>query len=175
MLLKAQLTSHSRMSDSRSVTTPLWLFGSLRPFLYSSVYSCHFFLTSSAFARSLQFLSFIVPIFAWNIPLISSTFLKRSLIFPILLCSTIYFHFSLKNSFLFSRALHSVGYIFSLPRFFFFKHSFTLTVKVFWLVFRALNKFISATFLPDSHCLYWGIEFQSSFLLLLKSLFNNVL
>ena len=44
MLTKSHLTSHSRMSDSRWVTTPLWLSGSLRPFLYSSVYSCHLFL-----------------------------------------------------------------------------------------------------------------------------------
>ena len=41
MLLKALLTSHSRMSGSRWVITPLWLSGSLRYFLYSSVYSCH--------------------------------------------------------------------------------------------------------------------------------------
>ena len=33
---------HSRMSNSRWMTTPSWLFGSLRTFLYSSlVYSCH--------------------------------------------------------------------------------------------------------------------------------------
>ena len=43
------LTSHSRMSGSRWATTPLWLSGSLRPYLYSSsVYSCHLFLISSA-------------------------------------------------------------------------------------------------------------------------------
>ena len=41
-------------------------------FLYSSsVYSCHLFLTSSASVRSIPFLSFIVPIFAWNVPLVS--------------------------------------------------------------------------------------------------------
>ena len=78
------------------MTTPLWLTGSLRPFfvqffcttilfLYSSsvhsssLYSCHLFLIFSAFVRSLPFLSFIEPIFAWNIPLKSSIFLKRSL------------------------------------------------------------------------------------------------
>ena len=38
MLPKAHLTSHSRMSGSRSVTTS-WLSESLRPLLYSSVYS----------------------------------------------------------------------------------------------------------------------------------------
>ena len=32
----------------------------------SSVYSCHLFLISSASVRSIPFLSFIVPIFAWN-------------------------------------------------------------------------------------------------------------
>ena len=36
MLPKAHLTSHSRMSSSWWVTTPSWLFGSLRPFFYSS-------------------------------------------------------------------------------------------------------------------------------------------
>ena len=47
MLSKAPLTSHSRMSDSRSVITPSWLSGSWRSFLYSSsVYSCHLFLIS---------------------------------------------------------------------------------------------------------------------------------
>ena len=38
--------------------------GSLKSFLYSSVYSCHLFLISSASVRSIPFLSFIVPIFA---------------------------------------------------------------------------------------------------------------
>ena len=45
MLHKDNLTSHSRMSGSRWVITPLWLSGSWRYFLYSSsVYSCHLFL-----------------------------------------------------------------------------------------------------------------------------------
>ena len=48
MLPKAHLTSHSRMSGSRWVITPLWLSGLWRSFLYiSSVYSCHLFLISS--------------------------------------------------------------------------------------------------------------------------------
>ena len=38
MLPKAHLTSHSRMSGSRSVITPSWLSGSGSSFLYSSVY-----------------------------------------------------------------------------------------------------------------------------------------
>ena len=74
----------------------------LRYFLYSSsVHSCHLFLIiSSAFVRSIPFLSFIVPIFAWNIPLLSLIFLKRSLVFPILLFSCISLHGSLKKVFL---------------------------------------------------------------------------
>ena len=56
MLPKAYLTSLSMMSGSRWVITPSWLSGSLRPFLYSSVYSCHLFLISSASVRSLPFL-----------------------------------------------------------------------------------------------------------------------
>ena len=49
MLPKKHLTSHSKMSGSRWVITPLWLPGSWRSFLYiSSMYSCHRFLISSA-------------------------------------------------------------------------------------------------------------------------------
>ena len=77
MLPKAHLTSHCRMSGSRRVITPLWLSGSLRSFSYSSsVYSCYLFLISSASVRSLPFLSFIGPIFAWNVPLTFLDFLE---------------------------------------------------------------------------------------------------
>ena len=75
MLPKANLTSHSSTSGSRWVTTSSWLSGSLRPLLYSSsVYYCHLFLISDASVRSLPFLSFTVPIFAWNILLVSPNF-----------------------------------------------------------------------------------------------------
>ena len=37
----------------------------------------HLFLISSASVRSIPFLSFIEPIFAWNVPLVSLIFLKR--------------------------------------------------------------------------------------------------
>ena len=82
MLSKAQLTSHSRMSGSRWVIIPSWLSGSWRTFLRSSY---HPFLISSASVRSIPLLSFILPIFSWNVPLISVIFLRRSLVFPILL------------------------------------------------------------------------------------------
>ena len=77
MLPKAHLTSHSRMSGSRWVITPSWLSGSWRSFLHSSVYSCHFFLIPSDSVRSLPFLSFFVPIFAWNVSLVSLNFLEE--------------------------------------------------------------------------------------------------
>ena len=99
MLPKAYLTSHSRMSGSRWVITPLWLSGSWRSFLNSSsVYSCHF-LISSASVRSIPFMSFILPIFAWNVSLVSLVFFKRSLVFRILLFSSISLHWSLRKVF----------------------------------------------------------------------------
>ena len=74
-------------------------FGHEGLFLYSSsVYSCHLFLIPEASVRSIQFLSFIEPIFAWNFHLISLIFLKRSVVFPILLFSSISLHWSLRKA-----------------------------------------------------------------------------
>ena len=93
MLPKAHLTSHSRMSGFRWVRIPLWLSGSWRSFLYtSSVYSCHLILISSASVKSISFLSFIVVIFTWNVPLVSLIVLSRSLdflflLFPLFVCT----------------------------------------------------------------------------------------
>ena len=116
MLPKAHLTSHSRMSGSRWVITPSWLSGSWRSSLYSSVYSCHLFLIFPASGRSIPFLSFTVPIFAWNIPLVSLIFLKRSLVFPIycfplFLCTDHWGRLSYLLL-LFFGTLHSYGYTF---------------------------------------------------------------
>ena len=69
-------------------------------FVQFFVYSCHLFLISSASVRSMPFLRFIEPIFAWKFPLESLLFLKRSLVFPILLFSSIYLHWSLRKAFL---------------------------------------------------------------------------
>ena len=75
MLPKAHLISHSRMFGSR------WVIWVIQTFLYRCpVYSCHLFLISFPPVRSVLFLSFIVPIFAWNIPLIFLIFLKKSLV-----------------------------------------------------------------------------------------------
>ena len=64
------------------------------------MYSYHLFLISSASVRCIPFLSFIVLILAWNVPLVSLIFLKRSLVFPILLFSSISLHWSLRKAFL---------------------------------------------------------------------------
>ena len=64
------------------------------------MYSCNIFLISSASVRSIPFLSFIVLIFALNVPFVSLIFLKRSLFIPILLFSSISLHCSLRKTFL---------------------------------------------------------------------------
>ena len=117
MLPKAHSTSHSRISGSRWVITPSWLSGSLWSFLYSSsLYSYHLFLIASASVRSISFLSFIEPIFAWNVPLVSLIFLKRVYFFPfycfpLLLCIDHWVRLSYL-SLLFFGTLHSNEYIF---------------------------------------------------------------
>ena len=94
----SSFTFIKRLCSSSSL---FWLFESLRSFLYSSsVYSCYLFLISSASVRSILFLSFIVTIFAWNVPLVSLIFLKRSLVFPILLFSSISWLCSPRKAFL---------------------------------------------------------------------------
>ena len=89
ILPKAHLTSHSKMPGSRWVTTPSWLSRSFRPFLYSS--SVWFVTPFSSLLLLLGpfDLSFIVPVFAWNVPLVSQIFLNRSLGFPFLLFPSI--------------------------------------------------------------------------------------
>ena len=103
MLCKAHLTSHSRMSGSRShhldhTIMIIWVVKII--FVQFFCVSCHLFLISSAFVRCIPFLSFIEPIFAWNVPLVYPIFLKRSLVFPILLFSSISLHWLLRKAFL---------------------------------------------------------------------------
>ena len=58
------------------------------------------FLNIFCSVRSIPSLSFIERIFAWNVPLVSLIFLKRSLVFPILLLFSISLHWSLRKAFL---------------------------------------------------------------------------
>ena len=57
-------------------------------------------LISSASVGSIPHLSFLVPIFAWNSPLVSLIFLKRSLVLPILLFFSISLHWEVRKDFL---------------------------------------------------------------------------
>ena len=99
MLPMTNLTLHSNMSGFRWGITPSWL--SRSSFLCSSfVYSCHLFSISFASVGFILFLSFFVPILAWNVLLVSLIFLKSCLIFPTLLFSSISLHYSLRKAFL---------------------------------------------------------------------------
>ena len=89
MLPKSHLTSYSSISGFTWVAPASFLSRSLWLFFYSSsVHSSYLFLISSASVRSLNFLSFIVPILAWSVPLVAPIFLKRSMLFTILLFSS---------------------------------------------------------------------------------------
>ena len=56
-------------------------------------------LNTSASVRSIPFLSLIDRLFGLNVHLVSLIFLKRSLVFPILLFSSISLHWSLRKAF----------------------------------------------------------------------------
>ena len=109
-------------------------------FLYSSsVYSCH--LLSSASVSSISFLSFIVLIFAWNVPLVSLIFLRKSLVFPILLFSSISLHWSLRISLLENS---NVAYWYSRSRpcvsrsvHFYFRHN---PIHWYWLQYSEFSE-----------------------------------
>ena len=68
-----------------------------REALFCTVLLC--ILATPASVRSIPFLSFIVPIFAWDVTLVSLIFLKKSLVFPILLFSSISLYWSLRKAF----------------------------------------------------------------------------
>ena len=128
-------------------------------FLYSSyVYSCHLLLMSSASVRSRPFLSFIEPIFAWNVPLVSLIFLKRSLVFPILLFSSISLHWSLRKAFLlFFGTLHSDEFIFTFLLCFwllFFSQPFVRPPQTAILLFFFLGMVLITAF----HTMSWILE-----------------
>ena len=115
MLPKAHMTLHSKMSGSSWSTIMV----DHDVYLYtSSVYSCHLFLICSVTIRNMIFLSFIVPILAWNVPLVSVIFLMRSLVFPFccfpLFPCTVQLGRLSYLSLLFFRTLHSDKCIFPL-------------------------------------------------------------
>ena len=157
LLPKAHLTSHSRMSGSRWVITPSWLSGSWRSFLYSSsVYCCHLFLISSYSVRSIPFLSFIVPIFAWYVLLVSLIFLKRFIVFPILLFSSISLYRSLRKVFL------SLLAILWKPAFKWVYLSFSV-LPFASLLFSAIFKASSDSHFASLHFFFFGMFLITAF------------
>jgi len=93
------------MSDCRWMTTWPRLTGSLKAFLYSSVYSCQLFLISSASIRPFPFFVLCCTYLCMTCPLVSLIFLARSLVFPILLFYSISLHWSIKKALLFLLAI----------------------------------------------------------------------
>ena len=125
----------------------------IKIFLYSSsVYSCYLFLISSASVQSILFLSFIEPIFAWNVPLVYLIFLKRCLVFPILLFSSIFCtdHWGRLSylSLLFFGTLHSNGISFLFSS----------------LLFTAISKASSDIHCTSLHFFFWGWSWSLSHL-----------
>ena len=151
MLSKAHLTSHSRMSGSRWVITLLWLSG----LSSSSVYSCYPLISSTSL-RFIPFLSFIVLIFAWNVPLVSLIFLKRSLVFPILLFSSISLHWSLKKAFL---SLLAILWISGFKWVYLSLSSLPLVSLLFWAICKASSDNHFA-FLQDGGGIGWETTFS---------------
>ena len=102
MLPKDNLTSHSRMSGCLALGQWSHHHGYLGHWdilFIVLLCSCHLLVSSASF-QSIPFLSFILAIFAWNIPLVSLIFLKISLVLPILLFSSICLHRPLRKAFL---------------------------------------------------------------------------
>ena len=112
------------------------------------MYSCHLFLISTASVGSILFLSFIVPIFAWIVPLVSLIFLQWSLVFPFL-----FFHLFLcidhwgKLSYLFCCSLElciQMGI------------SFSFSFAFHALLFSAIGKASSDNHFAFLHFFFWG-------------------
>ena len=101
MLSKGHLTSHSRMSGSRWVITPSWFYLGHEDLL-CNVLLC-ILATSSSYILLLlgpyHFCPLLCPSLH-DVPLVSLIFLKRSLVCPILLFSSISLHWSLRKAFL---------------------------------------------------------------------------
>ena len=133
---------------------PSWLSGSWRSFLYSSsVYSCHLFLISSDSVRLIPFLSFIEPNCTWSVPYVSLVYLKRSLVFPILLFSSISFHWSHGEGFLISPC-YSLELCIQMGIFFLFSFAFGVSL------FTAIGKASSDSHFAFLHSFSWGCSWS---------------
>ena len=119
-------------------------------------------LISSTSVRSLPFLSLIVPIFAWNVPLVPLIFLKRSLVYPILLFSSISLHWSLRKAFL---SLLAVLWNSAFNRVY-----LSLSLLPFaCLVFSAICKVSSDNHFALLHFFFFGMVLVTAFCAMLES------
>ena len=89
-------------------------------------------------------------IFAWNVPLVSLIFLNRSLVFPILLFSSISLHCSLKKSFLTS-SCYFLGFCIQMVV------SFLLSLPFASLHFSAICKASSDNYFALLHFFFLGM------------------
>ena len=133
----------AHLNFTRCLTLSEWShhLGYLGHFLYSSsMYYCHLFLASSAFVRSVPFLSFIVPIFAWNVPLVSPIFMMRFLLalYQVLSLECIcQFHCIIIRDLIYVRPEWSIGF----PYFLEFKFEFCIKKFVIWVTVSSLSYF----------------------------------
>ena len=112
MLSKAHLTLHSRMSGSRWVITPSWLSGSWRSFfVYFFCVFLPLLLDIFCFCEVCTISVLYCAHLCINVPLISLVFLKRTLVFPTLLFSSISLDCSLRKAFLSPLAILWNSYI----------------------------------------------------------------
>ena len=131
--------------------TPLWLSGSWRIFCTVLLY---ILATSSLYLLLLlgvPFLFFIVPIFVWNIPLVSLIFLKKSTVFLVLLFSSISLRWSLRKAFflsllaiLWNSAIKWLYLSFS-------------PLPLAYLLFSAICKAYSDNHFAFLHFFFWGM------------------
>ena len=153
------------MSVSRWVITPSWLSGSWWYFLYLLVF-CLLFLISSASVRSIPFLSFIVPIFAWKVPLVSN-FLEAISSLSHFIVFLYFFALITEEGFLMSPcySLHSDGYIFP-----FLLCLFRVLFSQLFVCFAFLHFFFMGMVLITASCtMSWTFVHSSSGTLSIRS------
>ena len=90
----------------------------------------------------------IFLIFAWDVPLVSLIFLKRSLVFPILLFSSISLHWSLRKAFLFQLVIWNSAFKWVYISF--------SPLPFTSLLFSAIYKPSSGNYLPFCIFFSWG-------------------
>ena len=124
------------------------------------MYSCHLFLLSSASVRSISCLSFIVLLFAWNILI----FLKRSLVFPILLFPSISLHWLLRKAVLSLLALWNSAFRWMYLSF---------SPLPFNSLFSAVSKSSSDKHFAFLHFFFWDMVLITAYCTILRTFIHS--